>query len=128
MNINKAFIDGFLFPIAGGADIDEEIEKYGDIDNNNEIEVKEIIAEKIKPNFENWSLNKQERARLALSYYLTTNKLDFRRKFDSYIPAFELPDNPHDFFKWIWEVIFPGENYEMSNWREYAEISDMDEV
>lgn len=50
-------------------------------------------------------------ARKALSYYLTTNGVDFGRIFDSNLLPFTSPSDPRIFFVWLWEIMFNYENY-----------------
>ncbi|MGZ6437134.1 MAG: hypothetical protein ACXVDP_10335 [Bacteroidia bacterium] len=105
MNIN--YLSSILVPITGSADIDKEYLLYGNLDGNDEIQMKnEIIIPKLYQQFYESPQAYKEAVKLALSFYLTKRNIDFGLVFDSCLIAFEHPDNPIDFFIWIWEVFF----------------------
>lgn len=127
MHVNEHFIDSLLTNLIGGADIDEDIEKYNDVDPNDEDRIKQILIEVVKPFFQEKNEAYQEMARTTLAYYLTSDKMDFERKFASMLIAFMPPTNPKTFFIWMWEVLFPDRSYNLLNWKEYAESDDLNE-
>lgn len=123
--VNAAFIEYLFVPLTGGADDDEITQKYYDVDSNDEIIMKAIIKSALKPEFEKNSLPFKEALKKTLSYYLTTNKIDFGRVFDSNLLPFDSPTNPKDFFIWIWEIFFGEEDYVMKDAKDYVENNDL---
>jgi hypothetical protein len=131
--INLQFLDDVLGPLIGGADDDEQIERYRNFDSKNEYLVKDIIAKTIKPRFDQRSDLYKNAVKKALAYSLLTDSVDFERVYDSNLIAFNAPSNPRDFFFWIWEVLFFEEpvaleenvaSYEIvRDWREPIQIS-----
>ena len=43
------------------------------------------------------------------------------------MPPFDHPNDPRDFFLWIWEEWFPDENYSLDDLHSYEVVSDLDE-
>ena len=123
--VNPYYLSKILYPFAGMADFDEEVIKYRSLDPNNETEVKKVIEEILKPYFLGFDHNSQEKIKLTLSFYLTKSSVNFGGIFDSLLPPFESPDNPVDFFIWVWEVFFPNEDYHLDDLDEYTESKDM---
>jgi len=107
--------------------MDDMYEKYKDVNPNDSNQIKLIIASILKPYFEHRPEKYKIAAKLALAYYLTTKKTDFGSIYDSCLVVFEHPDNPRDFFVWIWEVFFPKENFNIIEVNEYKEIDDIKE-
>jgi len=126
--VNKYMIGDLLNPLGGSADIDEKIFEYQNVDSNNEIEIKKIISGNIKPHYEKQSEAYKLSAKLSLSYFLTTNRIDYGYVYDSCLIAFDHPTDARVFFLWIWEVLFPGEDYHIENVKNYSEIEDVNEA
>lgn len=127
MHVNEVLVEYFLHPLSGGADSDSQYELYKNVDVNDENQIKKIISETIKPEFDSKPLEFKEIAKRTLSYYLTTDKIEFGGVYDSNLIAFDHPDNPKNFFIWIWEVLFGNESYRMEDWQNYIEVNDYDE-
>lgn len=125
--VNPSFLSYMLSPLTGGADIDEEVTKYNNIIPNNEAEVKEIIEVVLKPFFESAPMEFRHEAKKSLSYYLTTDKIDFERTFNSNLMPFDHPTIAKQFFLWLWEVLFNDESYDIKNIETYIEINDINE-
>lgn len=123
--VNPVFIDYLLNPLVGGADSDEETLKYRNVDPNDEIAIKMIIKSVLKPEFEQQPNAFKEASKKALSYYLTTDKINFGRVFNSNLLAFDHPTNPKDFFYWIWEIFFGEEDYIIKDIEDYIEYNDI---
>lgn len=126
--VNWYIINDLLNPLGGTADIDEKICQYKNIDKNNEEEVKEIIAAEIKPYYNESSEAYKISAKRSLSYFLTTNRINFGQLYDSCLIAFDHPDDSRLFFLWIWEILFPREHYHMHDIQNITEIEDINEV
>jgi hypothetical protein len=125
--VNEYMVRDLLTPLGGSGDLDEQIHLYRNIDNNNETEIKKIISNTIKPYFKKQTEEYQASAKRSLSYFLTTNRLDYGYVYDSCLIAFDHPDDARDFFLWIWEVLFPIENHTMTDIKKYTEIDDINE-
>jgi hypothetical protein len=124
MYVNRNFIDSILSPLIGSGDIDEEMDSYKNINPNSETEVKNIISNTIKPEFEKNSTDFKKIARETLAFYLTTEKIDFGRLYNSLLIAFDHPDNPKVFFIWVWQILFNNEQYQLDNWEDFKEVND----
>ena len=90
----------------------DEESRVGHVDPNDEIGVRSVIVEFIRPEFERLSDDSKTRIKTSLQYFLTTQKAPFldiiRSQQDS---PLDRPDQPILFFKWIWAELFPGESY-----------------
>jgi hypothetical protein len=94
------------------------------VDPNNEQHVKSAIRMHIVPHVA--ALEKRipgvtEEIKEALRYYLTTGRFPIEALYEAGEPAFELPDNPLDYYRWAWEVCFPGEEYRLASLDGYEE-------
>lgn len=126
--VNKYMLSNLLAPLGGTADIDEEINNYRDFDNNNEILVKQVIVNEIKPYYNMQSDLYKESAKRSLAYFLTTNKISYGDLYDNCLIAFDHPKVPRDFFLWMWEVLFPFEEFYIHNTENYIEIENPNEA
>jgi len=110
----------------GEADDDEMVKKYWDLNPNNESAVKSIVRSRLLPEYNNRSLLFRDKIKMALSYALSSGK-NLGGEFDSNLLPFDHPDDPNLFYKWIWEVFFPDENFELSNIDDFEEVEDLNE-
>jgi hypothetical protein len=104
-------LDDFLGRLTGLADDDEETLKYRPLNRNCRQAVKEVIKERILPEFQSFTPLMQEASKLCLKYYLSKPGFRFDRVYESLLLPFDHPDDARDFFVWIWEVLFDGEDY-----------------
>lgn len=125
--VNWHMLNDLMNPLGGTGDIDEKIYQYRNFDNNNEIGVKKIIMQEIKPYYEKAPDAYKTSLKRSLSYFLTTDRIDFGRLYDSCLIAFNHPTNPKDFFVWIWQELFIGEDYYMEIPNNNIEIDDPQE-
>lgn len=125
--VNKHFLNYIITPLIGSADDDEMVDQYSDLDPNNESAVKAVLDQTVKADFFSRSENFIAQSKLALSYYLTTDKIDFGLFFNSLLIAFDHPDNPKDFFVWVWQVLFGEEKYVLKDWKEYTKYDNWEE-
>ncbi len=122
--VNANYIDDIMGHLTEIDDYDTDFD-YTNIDSDDENIVKEIISSKLKPNFEEMSDDYKGRFKLSLSYFLTTNKLDFEGLFYSNLVSFAPPSEPKYFFAWMWEEFFGNESYELANPENYKEVDDI---
>ncbi|MEJ8819925.1 hypothetical protein [Lacibacter sp. H407] len=127
-HVNKYMLSNLLAPLGGTADIDEEINNYTNFENNNEILVKHVIANEIKPYYYIQSDLYKESVKRSLAYFLTTDKINYGDLYDNCLIAFDHPKDPRSFFLWIWEVLFPFENYYITNTENYIEVENPNEA
>ncbi|MEO3943963.1 hypothetical protein [Gorillibacterium sp. CAU 1737] len=127
VSVNPYFISDLLSPITGLADDDEAVEKYRDIDTSVDNHYREIIRLEIKTYYDCLSNENKEKVKGALNYYLSTSEIDFERVFESCLPPFDPPKDARNFFIWVWEELFEGENYKITNKAEYVINSDVNE-
>jgi hypothetical protein len=125
--VNRYMLRDLLNPIGGTADINEEILRYRYFDNNSQTAVNKILREKLLPYYEKASSQYKTSYKRSLSYFLSAENFDFGDLYDSCLIAFDHPVNPRDFFLWIWQVLFPAENYENGNNKDFTEIDDPQE-
>jgi hypothetical protein len=126
-SINPYFITDLLSPITGLADDDEAVEKYREIDISDDYQYREIIEKEIRTYYDGLNNEKKEKIKQALNYYLSTSEIDFERVFESCLPPFAPPKKTRDFFVWIWEELFEGEIYQITEKVDYVIISDVNE-
>lgn len=108
--VNPYFLDDILSPLAGGADFDE-LMYLQHLDANNEQEIKEILKEFLGPYFEGLSDIYKAKFKLSLAFYLKNPKVDFESIIDSYLLPFNTPSQPINLFIWLWDLLFPNEDY-----------------
>ena len=110
----------------------DEEEAIARIDSDDEVAVRKVIRAYIVPNFHMFTEDSQQKCKQSLSYFLTTGDAPFFRSFaelaladsplrerdlaltDPFanLPEFPLAvDDPMQFFKWLWDELFPGEDY-----------------
>jgi hypothetical protein len=126
--INPCLLNLFLEPLTGLADDDAAVEAYRSLDPNDPAQVRQVIRRELVPHFAELADKGKERARLALSYYLSLPGINFEDVFEAGLPPFDPPDDPRLFFLWLWEEIFPGESYEFGDPREVKIVSDVYET
>lgn len=128
LTVNQSMFESFLDAIGGTADFDDDrTEMLSKIDGNNEKVVKSIILSEIKPYYESRNDAYKASAKRSLSYFLTTNTINFGRIYDSCLIAFDHPTDPKLFFLWVWEILFPNESYVIEDIEQYIEIDDINE-
>ncbi len=125
--VNPFFLDVFLIPITGLGDDDESVLYYQKLGVCTETRYREIIRELLIDPFVKLDEEKKLKAKIALSYYLTTSKIDFLRVFEACLPPFDAPRVARDFFVWIWEEIFTNESYLLLDVESIAIDSDIHE-
>jgi hypothetical protein len=113
--VNHLFLGYVLGDLGGRADVDEEVEKYNDLDVNDKQSVLKIIRNFCIPGILNHPSDlARERIKDTLQYYLSTDEINFAAVFNAYLLPFDHPTNAKDFFCWIWEALYPNESYELS--------------
>jgi hypothetical protein len=121
----------------GGADIDDMWPLYIDTKTDDERVCKEkLIKPVILPHFERWNEISQQETKFSLRYFLSIpgeglkdrKQIDFKRLLESALVPFPIPSDPRQFFKWIWEVLFPAEDYRLEQPEQYLEKNDLDDL
>lgn len=130
--VNPYFLHSLLAPLAGLADDDEAIIRYRDFNPNDEPSVRQVIRELLVPHARTLSGAVRDRVKLAFRYYLTKElspERDVRldRVYYSILPPFDAPDDPRQFFLWVWEECFPGEKCHLNDLDNYTEVRDINE-
>jgi hypothetical protein len=126
--VNPWYLHKPLGPLVGGADDDEAVEKYKSFDANDACAVRFLIRELIVPHVARFDDAGIARIKLAMRYYLTKRDSKWDRVFNSILPPFGAPRDPRDFFVWIWEECFPGEDFHLNNLDEYEVVADCNAV
>lgn len=125
--VNPFFLDVLLGPITGLADDDEAVQHYEKIELCSEEQYKAVIRDILVTPYNGLDEEKKEKAKLALSYYLSRQEVDFQRVFDSCLPPFDPPPHARDFFAWLWDVLFPNESFLVSDSETYRVVADIHE-
>lgn len=123
--VNPYFLDELLSPLTGLADDDGAVEHYRHIELNSEDQYKSVIKDTLIEPFNNLDEERKQKSKLALSYYLTKQKCNFERVFNSCLPPFHPPEDARDFFIWLWESLFPGESYIVSDSETYKVVPNI---
>ncbi len=126
--VNKYFIADILSPLQGLGDSNDESLPYYHINPGKKEQVVEMLANLVRPDFLNKTELIKKKSKLALSYYLTTDKLDFQSFYNSYLYTHPPPLNAKDYYIWLWEVLFGNESYILGDADEYVEKNDPNEV
>jgi len=107
-------ITAAIAPMTGWADVDEYYEKFKDVNPDDVNEVKQIINEYFLPYFKkHYTLEGVIKIKEVLGYFLSTDdSVDWQREFDGSLMPFDSPKNPKLFFVWLWEELFPDEDYQ----------------
>ena len=125
--VNPYFLHSLLDPLTGLADDDEAMEEFSEFNSNDTSASRELIRKMIVPHCESMGAAIRERVQLAYRYYLSVDSSDFERVFESVLPPFDPPENPRDFFVWIWEECFPQEPYQLFDVADYVVDADINE-
>jgi len=124
--VNTAFLNYLTGPMNGGADDDDMVKEYIDLDANNELLVKEIIKSRLLPNYLSRSPIFKKKLKIALSYSLSSTT-HWGSQYDSVLLPFDHPDDPRLFYLWIWEVFFPKERFMIDKCGDFEEVQDFNE-
>jgi hypothetical protein len=112
--MNAYLVEALLGPF--GAMSDEELSDARKWINPNEsVSVKGLIANVLKPEFDRYDKNSQRLIRDNLSYFLTVGFDHWKSLYEMSMPPIDASDDPRQFFVWLWEVLFPGEDHVMSD-------------
>jgi hypothetical protein len=97
------------------ADDDEAIEKYRNVDRNCETEIKFHIRSDLGPWLAIQSPEDRNQMKRSIQELLHDTDFDFGAVFDNLLPPFDHPTNPHELLRWIWEVIWSGNESELAD-------------
>lgn len=126
-SVNRYFLDDVLGPLTGLADSPEDVHLYSNINSDDELEIKRLFTKIIKPDFNSKIDKVKIEIKKALSFYLTTNKVDFKKVFNSNLLPISQPSNTRLFFVWLWEVLFVNEKYDNIDINSFYEKNDLTE-
>jgi len=104
--INLQFIDAVLGPLVGSANDPAQLERYRNFNPDNEFHVKAVIAETLKPRFDNRPDRYKKAVKHALAYALLLDDFDFTSIFINSRIAFQPPAVIRNFFLWTWQILF----------------------
>ncbi|MGH9149890.1 MAG: hypothetical protein ACRD0F_06060 [Acidimicrobiales bacterium] len=109
--VNPSFVDALLGPITGGADIDTRTERHRGLDPDDEAAVRAVIRNDLVPYYRRWDATSQVAGRLALAWCLSWRPERLTDAFEGSLPPFNAPAEPAQFFEWLWDELFPGEDH-----------------
>lgn len=120
-------MDELVGPFVGLADGNDEDQI--DIDPGDKDGYKKLISTVLKPHFISLPKIIQVECKINLSYFLTTDKNEFFiGVFASNLLPFDPPTKPKDFFIWLWEELFPNEDYILQDPKKYRLSKDVYEI
>lgn len=94
---------------------DDEASQYSLYDCDNEELVKSVFERHIRPYFQCAPRESQDNCKMSLKYFLTKGDAPFHQIINNqYESPMNSPTDPRAFFVWLWEVLFPGEDYHLS--------------
>lgn len=121
IDVNEQFVGVLLSPLWwGGRSHPEMIE----VDPNDEIEIRKIIRAEIVPHFSNYKNESQHKIKDSLRWLLNIGEKSstqevvhqseslFVRIFSTNGYAIELPNEPKDFYFWLWDELFGSEKWQ----------------
>jgi hypothetical protein len=118
--VNPWFLNVPLGPLAGLAEIEDEVERYAALDPNDSTAVRKIIRDSIVPDVKSLPFNVIDAVKTSYRYFLSGHEIDFEGVFYGSLPPFAAPDEAKNFFVWIWEGCFPGEDYHINDIDSYV--------
>lgn len=126
--VNPWWLSVPLDPLGGLADGDEDVQlPFAHIDPNNESEMRGVIRKHFIPYLRRIDTESISRLKQAYRYYLSSENIPWGGVFDSMLLPFDHPDNPREFFLWIWEECFPGEEWRIDDLDRYSVNRDIEE-
>ena len=125
--VNPYFLHTLLEPLSGLADDDDAVQAYANLDSNDETQMRAIIREMIVPLALSLSTGAKERVKLAYQFYLSKPDAKWDRVFYSTLPPFDAPNDPRQFFVWIWDECFSGEDFHLADLSKFIENRDINE-
>jgi hypothetical protein len=87
----------------GAGDDDAEVAKYAKLDPNSEIQVKEVIRDRLIPAFQKLPVQKRNSLLLEMREHLKNPHADFKGLLASALLPFGFPSEPVLFFVWLSE-------------------------
>ena len=125
--MNPYFLHTLLEPLSGLADDDDAVQAYANLDSNDETQMRAIIREMIVPLALSLSTGAKERVKLAYQFYLSKPDAKWDRVFYSTLPPSDAPNDPRQFFVWIWDECFSGEDFHLADLSKFIENRDINE-
>lgn len=113
MTVNGYFVDAFLGPLGGLADVDET--PFDSIDGNDEQAIRKVIRDELKPHFERWDDKSKRIARDSLAYWLSFRRHELGPLYNGMLMPFDPPNPPELFFLWLWEELFGPEDWRLED-------------
>lgn len=62
-----------------------------------------------------------QRLKDSLTFYLNTTKFPIDDVYSAHEPVVSLPDDPMNYYRWAWEVLFPAEDYRVKSLASFEE-------
>lgn len=139
IEVNESFVGALLGVFSGGEPglCDEYLLS---VDPNNVDLIGRLLADQVKPFYEEYSCGSQAKIKESLRWLLNVGssmqkspsgeKIGslFEQVFYSNMLALKLPDNPEQFYIQLWRVLFGGEDYSIADLKQYKRIDADDFV
>ena len=111
-SVNRRWVEIPLWPLAGLGDAGgEDSAPFEDILPHEKARYLGVIQEHILPYMARIDAASMEKLKRSLAYYLNLPDTPWGAICETLYMPFENPEDPRDFFLWIWEEAFPGESW-----------------
>ena len=124
--VNMWYLSEIISPLGG--DDDDLYKRYGNVEFTDESAVKEMVRDMVVPHLRRFNEAGLIGAKLALRYALCQKGLDLARPWNAMMPPFAITHNAKQFWEWIWEGCFPGEDYRLTDLDKYSRNDNLDEM
>ena len=89
--------------------------------------LRDVFRRIVKPEFDGWRTDDRARCKDSFRYFLTTKDAPFARICATLQESpFPTPPDPYQLFVWLWEELFPGEDFHIDNPEEWKVLEHPD--
>jgi len=82
--------------------------------NDDAVGIRQIIRQLVRPEFQSLTLESQLACKNSMRYFLSKGNAPFYDIIDEQLEwPIEPPTDPKQFFHWVWEELFPDEDFEI---------------
>jgi hypothetical protein len=118
---NSYFLSYLVGPLNTVSDDEANTVQSGD----DAVSIRKLISQYVCPGFDLLADQSQEDCKNALRYFLTTKTAPFESILDDQQEwPIESPSEPSLFFIWIWDELFPGQDYRLENLEQWEVCKD----
>ena len=107
--------------------MDEEVEHDPvlPLDDNDKAGTKELFGRHLLPIHRERPAHIEKKVKDSLRYFLTTRKAPLENLLDNLQDRpIGVPDDPYALLEWLWEVLYPGEDFRIADLSGFVERND----